>query len=63
MLVRTKDVKRMKQTLDIDMKIKWGEILGQNWLRYLGKEWRCRSGNCFEVRVPETYFANLLKEM
>jgi hypothetical protein len=49
--------------MDDDMKIKWGEIMGQNWLRYLGKEWRWRPDNYFEVRVPVSYFSGLLKTM
>eukprot|EP00972_Heterocapsa_arctica_P114065 16440506-Heterocapsa_arctica.AAC.1 len=45
------------------MKIKWGAQIGPEWVRYLGKEWRCREDNGhFEVRVPPTCWSSLLDE-
>ena len=51
----------IKRTLDIDMKIKWGEYISKNWVRYLGKEWKEISGG-HVVRVPLKYWASLFEE-
>eukprot|EP00972_Heterocapsa_arctica_P076694 11312798-Heterocapsa_arctica.AAC.1 len=51
LLVPDRELDNIKHTLDIDLKIKWCAQIGPEWVRYLGKEWRCRDDNGhFEVR-------------
>eukprot|EP00972_Heterocapsa_arctica_P049253 7249931-Heterocapsa_arctica.AAC.1 len=44
------------------MKIKWTDVIGNDWTRYLGKEWRGCDDGTFEVRVPPKYWHSLLEE-
>jgi hypothetical protein len=50
--------------VDEELRIVWGDVLaeGTGWIRYLGKEWRC-SGGVYAVRVPRSYWEQLLDEM
>ena len=43
------------------MKIKWGEHISTEWVRYLGKEWKETDGG-HAVRVPPQYWTSLLEE-
>eukprot|EP00972_Heterocapsa_arctica_P091772 13533583-Heterocapsa_arctica.AAC.1 len=51
-LVADADIEKLRRTLDIDMKLKWTDVIGPEWTRYLGKEWRSRGDGTFEVGVP-----------
>ena len=35
-------------------KVKWNDPIGEEWARYLGREWRWHDG-AYEVRVPPSY--------
>ena len=58
--VKDTDTERVKADLDAEMKIRWGEVVGeQQWTRYLGREWR-RVQDGYEVRIPECYWTATL---
>eukprot|EP00972_Heterocapsa_arctica_P097994 14458068-Heterocapsa_arctica.AAC.1 len=61
-LVADTDIEAIKQTLDIDMKLKWTDVIGSDWTRYLGEEWRSIEDGTVEVRVPPKYWRGLLEE-
>ena len=52
----------IKASLDTLFKVKWGdELIESSWMKFLGKQWR-RGQDCVRVRVPSTYFKNILDD-
>ena len=51
----------IRGTCDTDVKIKWGERISTEWVRYLGKEREETQGG-HVVRVPPKCWASLLEE-
>jgi hypothetical protein len=55
------ELEKVKRSVDADIEVKWGDILGPAWSRYLGKDWRY-DGTNVQVRVPVHYWKELLAE-
>eukprot|EP00972_Heterocapsa_arctica_P096574 14248551-Heterocapsa_arctica.AAC.1 len=54
----------MKKEVESQFKIKWTEQLRTDrWSKYLGREWRrAVTGTGFDVRIPASYYDQLLKD-
>eukprot|EP00972_Heterocapsa_arctica_P025441 3745808-Heterocapsa_arctica.AAC.1 len=52
LLVADNEIDEIKRILDVDMKLKWTDVIGNDWKRYLGKEWRSCDNGTFELRAP-----------
>jgi hypothetical protein len=61
-LLLTASPERLRQALEAEMSIKWGDEVGADrWIIYLGKEWR-RTPKGFMTRVPRKYFEKMLEK-
>ena len=61
--LRRSDMQKIQQTIDEEIDVKWGpEITKHEWSRYLGKEWRLCGDDQLVVRMPTSYWSELLTE-
>jgi hypothetical protein len=58
--VAPQEMNRVKQELEEQLVIKWGDEIGENWTRYLGRLWR-RTPVGLECRVPLEYYQSIFK--
>ena len=54
-------IAEVKARVNKDFKIKWGPLISNEWVRYLGKEFR-KTSEAVQVRIPPKYFQTLLQE-